>query len=249
MFLFYRFINVKFNAWAFHGSDNLWAGIITNISDAIEKELGSIIPRLFRLLSVETMTRIIKPEAENESGKNLKLKTTLFIFVAGHPDAAEALDAYLKDFGVVNFCDTYKKWSDMKKAKRKNTFSTRRHKPGTEEIEMQYKEQWCAVEFDNFMVANIAYAELRKRGFVVDWEEPVSKGHVSDGKNGTTNTHAEKNTNGNHNQTELTGEFKGTDDGEKSIDQPLIDHPQETTKNDVNEAGGSVKVGFKDIIN
>ncbi|XP_078492068.1 uncharacterized protein LOC100180590 [Ciona intestinalis] len=50
-----RYIFVDFNAWEYAGSDTLWAGIVTNVSDAIEAEFGSVTSRLFRMLTVETI--------------------------------------------------------------------------------------------------------------------------------------------------------------------------------------------------
>lgn len=47
-----RYIFVDFRAWEYAGSDTLWAGIVTNLSDAIEREFGVITARLFRMMSV-----------------------------------------------------------------------------------------------------------------------------------------------------------------------------------------------------
>ena len=43
-----RFIFVNFKAWEYVGSDTLWAGIITNLSDVIEAHFGVVLCRLFR---------------------------------------------------------------------------------------------------------------------------------------------------------------------------------------------------------
>uniref|UniRef100_F6UYM4 Uncharacterized protein n=3 Tax=Ciona intestinalis TaxID=7719 RepID=F6UYM4_CIOIN len=71
-----RYIFVDFNAWEYAGSDTLWAGIVTNVSDAIEAEFGSVTSRLFRMLTVE----LISPEVTscrlfiklNEADQTLK---------------------------------------------------------------------------------------------------------------------------------------------------------------------------------
>merc|ERR1712136_522150 len=103
----YRFIHVNFNAWEFNGCDNIWAGIITNISDAIEKEFGNVIPRIFRLISVETIPRIVKEGPGSEEGFGMKKETTLFVHVVKIENGVDALKEYMSDFGVINFCDTY----------------------------------------------------------------------------------------------------------------------------------------------
>lgn len=41
---------VNYHAWQYAGSDTLWAGIVTKLSDAIEKEFGTVCVRIFRIL-------------------------------------------------------------------------------------------------------------------------------------------------------------------------------------------------------
>jgi len=48
-----KYIFVNFKAWEYAGCDTLWAGIVTNLTEAIEQEFGVVTSRLFRLLDVE----------------------------------------------------------------------------------------------------------------------------------------------------------------------------------------------------
>nr|CAB3262168.1 uncharacterized protein LOC100178218 [Phallusia mammillata] len=48
-----KYIFVNFKAWEYAGSDTLWAGIVTNLTQAIEAEFGVVTSRLFRMLDIE----------------------------------------------------------------------------------------------------------------------------------------------------------------------------------------------------
>ena len=88
-----RFIFVHFNAWEYVGSDILWAGIVTNLSRAIEAEFGVMTSRIFRLLNVD----VIHSDARSN-------ERTLFIDVTGRKNDEE-FEEILKEYGVVKRCE------------------------------------------------------------------------------------------------------------------------------------------------
>lgn len=125
------------------------------------------------MISVETMPRIVPHKKKADKDRNLKVETTLFVSVNKeikyNEGALEALDSYLKDFGVVNFFDSHTKWLSDKKVNRK-MYRQKMQKPGIELKETE-KQEWYVVEFTSFMAANSAYASLKKEDFKVRWKD------------------------------------------------------------------------------
>lgn len=90
--LFFRFIFVHFNAWEYVGSDTLWAGIVTNLSRAIEAEFGILTSRIFRLLNIDVI--------HNDNGNDEK---TIQIEIYQKVDK-KSLEEVLKQYGVLKRC-------------------------------------------------------------------------------------------------------------------------------------------------
>ena len=184
------------------------------------------------MISVETIPRIFAEEPDLEEAPGLKKETTLFVFVsvAEIENAVEVLKEYVREFGVINFCDTYSNW---KKEKRKTCGSKMRKQPDVPLKDM--KNELCVVEFSNFMVANSAYTDLKKRGFDVKWHEPLSDDiehrevHVING-------------NGNNDGDGATSQFRGTQDSERA---PLYNQTGENSH--VNYEEDRLKVSFQKI--
>ncbi|XP_039260381.2 uncharacterized protein LOC120336713 [Styela clava] len=88
-----RYIFVDFKAWEYAGSDTLWAGIITNITDAIEAEFGIITARMFRMLTIEEI-----PKNVLETGNRI-----LYVKLGNGSNIDEVLDM-MKQYGVVEDC-------------------------------------------------------------------------------------------------------------------------------------------------
>lgn len=98
---------MNYNAWACAGSDNLWAGIITALTVAVEAEFGAITARLFRMLEVESV---------NEDA-NDRRECRIFVKLG---EDEKLVKQILTERGVLTYCRRYRDW---KKETNKNTTS------------------------------------------------------------------------------------------------------------------------------
>ena len=85
------------------GSDTLWAGIITNLSDVIEAHFGVVLCRLFRTISLATCS---KDPAERKSSKKENFWETLFVNLGEETEIeSDELIDNMKEFGVRRFLE------------------------------------------------------------------------------------------------------------------------------------------------
>jgi len=94
-----RFIFVRFNAVAYTHTGILWAGIITTLITAIEKEFGTVAVRLFRRLQIVNVT----PDVTNAAMNNN------VVFVKCGNDISK-IQSIFQQFGVVRFYKKYTRW-------------------------------------------------------------------------------------------------------------------------------------------
>jgi len=147
-----RFIFVNFKAWEYIGSDTLWAGIITNLSDVIEAHFGVVLCRLFRTISLATCS---KDPTESKSRKKENFWETLFVNLGEETEIeSDELIDNMKEFGVVHGCHKYQEWP-------KRHLATRGAQRG-----------WYVVEFTQASAAVSACQNLTLRGVQTSLSDP-----------------------------------------------------------------------------
>jgi len=146
-----RFIYVDFKAWEYVGSDNLWAGIITNLTDEIEANFGVVFSRLFRTITLTTCQRI-QPTKQN----------TLFVNLRRRLLSVDNCDVYewMCGFGTVTDCSTYDDWCN---------------KIGRKGGKMS---DWFVVHFVDDMDAVKAAEHMELRGIEVSLQDPFDREDV-----------------------------------------------------------------------
>ena len=167
--LLFRFIFVNFNAWEYAGSDNLWAGIATKLSDAVESEFGTMICRLFRIFDIETVS--------HDAG-NPDVDDKMFFVKFRRDSPPMSIHEILQNYGVVRKVSLYHKWCE-EKAKDSKLVSNLR--------------DWWVVEYSNFREALSARTFLSRAGIAVNTVDPsgIQNGNgacVQDSQNIRANT-------------------------------------------------------------
>nr|XP_002120296.1 uncharacterized protein LOC100178218 [Ciona intestinalis] len=89
-----KYIFVNFKAWEYAGSDTLWAGIVTNLTKAIELEFGWMTSRLFRMLNVEEVCDVSKRT----------LSSTVRVSVSDPNANVTQIKRLMTQYGVVLSC-------------------------------------------------------------------------------------------------------------------------------------------------
>jgi len=146
-----RFIFVNFKAWEYVGSDTLWAGIITNLSDVIEAHFGVVLCRLFRTISLATCS---KDPAESKSNQRANFWETLFVNLGEETEIeSDELIDNMKEFGVVHGCHKYQEWPKRHQATRN-------------------ARGWYVVEFTQASAAISACQNLTLRGVETSLSDP-----------------------------------------------------------------------------
>ncbi|XP_076817265.1 uncharacterized protein LOC143462849 isoform X2 [Clavelina lepadiformis] len=151
-----RYIFVNFNAWECAGCDTLWAGIITNLIDAVEAEFGSIPTRLIRMLTVEAVP-INKFNAKEQP-------TVVFVKLTSM--SREDVISIMLDYGVVCSCEEYVTWkrNSAKKEKRARVLHTK--------SENRFK-QWWVVHYSSSSSAYNAKEDLNLKRIEVLYHDPA----------------------------------------------------------------------------
>ena len=143
----FRFIFVNFNAWEYAGSDTLWAGIITTLSNAIEAEFGSVTTRLFRMLKVRVMAR-----EEQEAAQQQESAQQDVVFVQFFQPSRSMIIEVVRQYGVVRMCVPRSQW---KKAHTQDN-------------------TWYVVQYSNAREAHRAFESLRLSGVEATFIDPCA---------------------------------------------------------------------------
>lgn len=101
-----RYIFVNFNAWEYAGSDTLWAGIVTKLSQEIEKEFGTVTPRLFRMLKVSAIPPDVKAD---ERSPRLFIR---FRNACKETNGENYVREIMMQFGVLRLCVPLCEWEN-----------------------------------------------------------------------------------------------------------------------------------------
>jgi len=142
-----RYIIVNFNAWTYAGSDTLWAGIATNLSEAIETEFGMLTARLFRLFDIECVP--------NNTTENIQINK----FYASLGDWSPVVEEILHGFG------------QLMSSKR---FYDGHWRPATESSNSLFEvSDWWLLEYATVLEAASASDYLKKQGVSVQYSDPV----------------------------------------------------------------------------
>ncbi|XP_077968890.1 uncharacterized protein LOC120344859 isoform X1 [Styela clava] len=140
-----RYIFVNYHAWQYAGSDVLWAGIVTNLAQAIENEFGAVCTRLFRMIQVERPSKSGPLKASLWKKEDPRAIYVRFHFTANFDeDVGQKHDRILlmmKEYGVVTQCCIY-------------------------------REDWWYVRFCNDKEANFALKALQLDNFDVQKQRP-----------------------------------------------------------------------------
>ena len=149
--LCYRYISVHFSAWELAGTDNLWAGIVTNISHAIEQEFGVVATRLFR---------IANPINDDCDVDDSYIYTNRIF--AKFDDDSERVKSVLESYGVLM---TYERYQEYIK-------ETGSENPDPQEQTPDVSSgQWTA-EYRSFVQAQYAVDELQEANVEASFNDP-----------------------------------------------------------------------------